>query len=182
MGARPTSVLLFFAALCACDQADPPGQPAWASLENRLFDGAPPVIPHQVAELGRGQCLDCHLRGDAVDGGLRAGATPHPQLTRCQQCHVERTDSGDFQQNRYESAAYATGSRAHSASPRLIPHPLTMREDCLACHGERGIYQELRTTHPERLRCTQCHLPAEQDWPGPRPDLETDPWIAVPSP
>ena len=31
------------------------------------------------------------------------------------------------------------------------------KENCLACHGPRG-HPFLRTSHPERTNCTQCHV------------------------
>ena len=45
------------------------------------------------------------------------------------------------------------------ARRRTIPHPLQLRENCLACHGGPAARAELRTTHPERVRCRQCHVP-----------------------
>jgi cytochrome c-type protein NapB len=43
------------------------------------------------------------------------------------------------------------------ASPPPIPHALQMRENCRACHAGPGAVAELRTTHPERVTCRQCH-------------------------
>jgi hypothetical protein len=34
-----------------------------------------------------------------------------------------------------------------------------MRENCIACHDGPGAREEVRTNHPERWRCRQCHLP-----------------------
>jgi cytochrome c-type protein NapB len=42
-------------------------------------------------------------------------------------------------------------------SPPPIPHALQMRENCRACHAGPGAVAELRTTHPERVTCRQCH-------------------------
>ena len=30
---------------------------------------------------------------------------------------------------------------------------------CLSCHGDEGLTEALRTTHPERINCEQCHVP-----------------------
>jgi predicted CXXCH cytochrome family protein len=34
-----------------------------------------------------------------------------------------------------------------------------MRENCAACHVGPGAREEIITTHPERTRCRQCHVP-----------------------
>jgi cytochrome c-type protein NapB len=34
-----------------------------------------------------------------------------------------------------------------------------MRENCAACHSGPGARAEIITTHPERVRCRQCHVP-----------------------
>jgi nitrate reductase (cytochrome), electron transfer subunit len=167
--------------LAACDTASPQPRPESIPLQaNRLFDGAPPTIPHDVAELGRQDCLSCHLEGDAVSDGQQATATPHPELERCQQCHVPQTLAGDFVASDFAGGVYPMGQRAHAEAPWLIPHPLTMRENCLGCHGPEADEAALRTDHPERIRCQQCHVPAQEGWPGPRKDLEIDPWQTVP--
>ncbi len=147
---------------------------------DRLFDGAPPTIPHDVAELGRHDCLSCHAEGDAIADGEAATVTPHPELERCGQCHVTTEAVNAFADNTFTGGVYPMGLQAHAEAPLLIPHPLTMRENCLACHGPDADEAALRTTHPERIRCQQCHVPAHQGWPGPRPDLEMDPWNTVP--
>lgn len=153
---------------------------ALALAGNRLFDGAPPTIPHEVGGLGRHDCLDCHAEGDAVSDGRRATVTPHPELERCQQCHVSETDVALFQTNEFEGGMYPMGAKAQPMGPLLIPHPLTMRENCLGCHGSDAEEPSLRTTHPERIRCIQCHIPDHEGWPGPRPDWEEHPWRTVP--
>jgi cytochrome c-type protein NapB len=33
-----------------------------------------------------------------------------------------------------------------------------MRENCTACHDGPAAREEIRTPHPERVRCRQCHL------------------------
>ena len=65
--------------------------------------------------------------------------------------------------------------RASSVAPPVMPHSTLMRVNCLACHGPNG-YRGLRTTHPERLNCVQCHaVAAEADQSSPyftgRPEL-----------
>lgn len=139
---------------------------------NRAYDGAPPTIPHGVEELGRHNCQACHTSGTIVWEGKTAPKTPHPELVRCTQCHLERRADTLFADNDHEPGFYARSLRQHEFAPWRIPHPLTLRENCLACH-DQNLDPEwgLRTTHPERSRCTQCHVPAAEDAPGPRPGV-----------
>ena len=53
----------------------------------RMYDGAPPQIPHSIAGL-QGLCLGCHLEG--VQG---ATIVPHPDRPNCLQCHVPQDPS-----------------------------------------------------------------------------------------
>jgi cytochrome c-type protein NapB len=58
---------------------------------NRLYPGAPPVIPHLVQM--RENCQACHA-GPAVREEIRCG---HAERTRCQQCHVPVIVASDFE-------------------------------------------------------------------------------------
>ena len=42
-------------------------------------------------------------------------------------------------------------------------------QNCLSCHTGPGSREEIRTTHPERTRCMQCHVGAilKADWGDP---------------
>jgi len=51
-----------------------------------------------------------------------------------------------------------TGGRLNPISPPTIPHRVLMRENCVACHSGPAAREEIRTTHPERTRCRQCHV------------------------
>jgi nitrate reductase cytochrome c-type subunit len=51
------------------------------------------------------------------------------------------------------------GGRFYEGAPPTIPHPLQLRENCLACHAGPASRPEIRTSHPERARCRQCHVP-----------------------
>ncbi|HRC56557.1 MAG TPA: hypothetical protein PKU97_11575, partial [Kofleriaceae bacterium] len=51
------------------------------------------------------------------------------------------------------------GERAWPGAPPTIPHTTWMRERCDSCHGVWGA-SGLRSTHPWRQSCTQCHAPA----------------------
>ncbi len=48
----------------------------------------------------------------------------------------------------------------HYLAPPVIPHQLLMRENCAACHTGPAAREEIRCTHPERVRCAQCHVEA----------------------
>ena len=43
-------------------------------------------------------------------------------------------------------------------APPVMPHSAFMRENCLACHSGPAAREEIRTPHPERPRCGQCHV------------------------
>ncbi|MEK6716849.1 MAG: hypothetical protein AABZ16_05110 [candidate division NC10 bacterium] len=53
----------------------------------RMYDGAPPQIPHSIAGL-QGLCLGCHL-----EGAQGAAIVPHPDRPNCLQCHVSQDPS-----------------------------------------------------------------------------------------
>ncbi|MCP4603664.1 MAG: hypothetical protein GY847_24630 [Proteobacteria bacterium] len=163
-------------ALLSCDCTSQAEAKVLPLSGNRSYSGAPPVIGHKVAELGRSECLSCHLNGDAEDlDGVKPMKTPHPELTRCVQCHLEKTTDELFRENNFKGSTYEIGISSQPEGPPLIPHPLTMRERCLGCHHEQAEPKQLRTDHPERARCVQCHIPAHQGFPGPRPNIEPIP-------
>ena len=132
----------------------------------RSYDGAPPVIPHPVLRESYGgkNCLQCHQNGDYVpQWQAYAPKTPHPELSSCRQCHVsqvtQRTQVANFFLGK--KADRAKSKPALQGQPLLIPHELFMRKDCLSCHAGNHAVKEIRTTHPERLSCQQCHVAPE---------------------
>jgi cytochrome c-type protein NapB len=50
------------------------------------------------------------------------------------------------------------GERLYPGAPPTIPHRLLMRENCGACHVGPGARAGIVTSHPERVRCRQCHV------------------------
>jgi cytochrome c-type protein NapB len=78
---------------------------------------------------------------------------------RCAQCHVTQSDAPLFVSSRFVGLRQepVPGPRHHELAPPVIPHRVFLREDCLACHGGEAAREELRTSHPERVRCRQCH-------------------------
>ncbi len=171
---RARSILLLGLCLLmsSCDNVSKARANALPLEKDRAYSGAPPVTSHKVKELGRFDCLACHLNGNAKEvGGALPKKTPHPEFVRCRNCHLEKTTDNLFRKNNFVGSTYKTGIRSQQNGPWLIPHPLTMRENCLGCHGDRADPEQLKTTHPERVRCMQCHIPAHQGFPRSRSDL-----------
>lgn len=138
----------------------------WRKYEDRrAFPGAPPAIPHLVDggpdfESGK-RCAACHVKGGYVPKyNAYAPVTPHPDFYYCRQCHVPRQSETLFRETMWASVARPKKSlRAMPGAPPAIPHPLQMRENCLACHSGPSSVPEIRSTHPDRGNCRQCHVP-----------------------
>lgn len=132
--------------------------------ERRAYDGAPPVIPHM--RMGTG-CTNCHSQ-TGIQFGEMGFAPPMPHsidadaFARCEQCHVYAEEQTVFAENDFIPLRQdlRKGRRATSTSPPVMPHPVFMRENCAACHTGPAAREEIRCTHPERVRCGQCHVPA----------------------
>lgn len=137
-------------------------------MERRAYDGAPPTVPHPVAQRDAPSCLVCHRDGLDVAGRV-APAIPHAELGNCLQCHVVSSAPmpgdalpGDLSRNNSFAglAPPGRGERAWPVAPPTIPHATLMRARCESCHG---VYAAgLRSTHPWRQSCTQCHAPSAQ--------------------
>ena len=132
----------------------------------RAYDGAPPRIPHPIPAFGALECVVCHRDGLRLDGRV-APPMSHRELGSCVQCHVP--DEGEMPGARLGGgppleSTFAgrpspeRGVRAWPVAPPQIPHSTLMRERCDSCHGVWA--SALRTTHPERGSCTQCHAPS----------------------
>lgn len=157
----------------------------------RAYPGAPPRIPHGLTptEFQTGGCKTCHERGGFSQRfGAYVPLTPHPEMGACLQCHVgdaklmaialpgadpsarcrqchapgatRWSDSTlDWQPGTWPRLAATTPGR----NPPPIPHAPEMRGNCLACHAAPSAVAELRTRHPERANCRQCHVTAAPD-------------------
>jgi cytochrome c-type protein NapB len=132
----------------------------------RAYDGAPPVIPHPP--LG-GTCTDCHASTARDLPGVGI-APPNPHLdtpgmsaARCRQCHVFRQTEELFVPTAFEGLKQVPrkGGRMYADAPPVIPHHLFMRENCNACHSGPAAREEIRCSHPDRVRCLQCHARQE---------------------
>lgn len=132
----------------------------------RAFPGAPPVIPHELLEdksMGAGNCLACHRAGGYVPVfKAYAPVTPHPKLENCRQCHVPQQKVPAFVASTFErTPAPEIDGQQLAGGPPPIPHTLQLRENCLACHAGPAAVAKIRTPHPERVNCRQCHVPQE---------------------
>jgi len=173
---RADLALLAFAWLVGCSENDAPASKtsvpgragalkstASVRAERRLFDGAPPVIPHPP--LGA-SCVQCHNEQgmEVADLGF-APPSPHEltrgmsAFSRCNQCHVHRLADDEFVANTFAGLAQdlRLGERLYDDAPPVMPHARAMRENCVACHSGPAAREEVRCSHPERTRCEQCH-------------------------
>lgn len=133
--------------------------------ENRAFNGAPPTIPHAIDQRSDASCVACHKDG-VVTKSLRISRMSHAFLTNCTQCHVEsrprHMPATVVRENTFAGLpAPSAGPRAFASAPPQIPHSTWMRSDCMSCHGYEGLHG-LRTTHPWRNSCQQCHAPSAE--------------------
>jgi cytochrome c-type protein NapB len=136
----------------------------------RAFSGAPPVVPHAIDERNAQACLSCHGAGLKV-GQVIAPKMSHHYLPNCTQCHVEAEQNAPWAlaaaMPRTEFVGLSEpgrGERAGPGAPPTIPHAVWMRSNCSTCHGTLGK-EGLRTSHPWRANCTQCHAPSRGfDW------------------
>ncbi len=141
-----------------------------ARMERRAYEGAPPRSPHPVDGVEAAACPTCHRDGMKVFGKV-APPMPHAAYANCQQCHASEqplapraalpvavSEENDF----VGLPPAANGDRAYEGAPPQIPHPSFLREHCTSCHG---VWSEgLRTSHPWRQNCLQCHaLAADAD-------------------
>lgn len=135
----------------------------------RAYDGAPPRIPHPVRQDSAAECLVCHDEGLRFRGRL-APPMSHRELTSCTQCHV--VDEAPMPgvgalppdpravPNSFAGLASPDGGpRFQPIGPPQIPHRSVMRERCASCHGVNGR-NPMRSTHPARQSCEQCHTPS----------------------
>ncbi len=134
----------------------------------RAYDGAPPIVPHPVAQGSAAVCIACHSEARQI-GDVVAPAISHPVYTSCTQCHVSSKGLGsEWNTSEYDlhtgnrftgDHQPRKGTQAYPDAPHTIPHTLHMRQNCLSCHGPLGT-SPIRTDHPERQSCTQCHVPS----------------------
>lgn len=150
-------LLLLVVPVTGCQRAE-------TRSERRAYDGAPPVIPHPPFSAS---CGFCHAeRSMRVPGVGFSPALPHEKtpgmgaMSRCEQCHVYSTTREVFRQNDFSGLKQdlRRGERMYPGAPPTVPHLIFMRENCFACHTGHAAREEIRSPHPERMRCLQCHM------------------------
>lgn len=142
-------------AVLAAGQSPDEDPPQRQLRPRRMYFGAPPAVPHDLGP-DMSDCLLCH-----GDPDMGAPLTPHPTRLRCRQCHVAAEEEVTaFRANQLVGLPPpGRAPRVQPAGPPLIPHAVLLRENCLACHDPELSKEIIPTTHPERLRCRQCHMP-----------------------
>ena len=162
-------VLLIVTGAAGCD-ATAPQQSTIAvtastvRAERRLYDGAPPVIPHPPLNI---TCVECHTNTgkEAPPLGF-APANPHAttsglsRTSNCRQCHVFGSQTDVFEATEFVGLRqqFAKADRLYPGAPPVIPHAVFMRENCNACHSGPVARPEIRCSHPLRSNCNQCHV------------------------
>jgi cytochrome c-type protein NapB len=143
--------------------------------QRRMYDGAPPVIPHP--EFGAA-CSSCHGEtGIEVEGVGYSPPSPHERtaglsaVSRCVQCHVFARTQVELVANAFAGLRQdlRPSGRQHALAPPVLPHRVFMRENCAACHSGPAAREEIRCGHPDRTRCLQCHVPQVGNEPFERP-------------
>jgi cytochrome c-type protein NapB len=157
----------------------------------RAYPGAPPRIPHGLSpeEYRSGDCNACHERGGySARFAAYVPLTPHPEKGMCLQCHVgdeavtgislpsadpnnrcPQCHGSGGTPGAYPGAApnWRTAARPDVPAPTVdrspppISHDLQSRGNCLPCHAGPAAVAEIRTEHPERADCRQCHVARE---------------------
>ncbi|WP_237607188.1 nitrate reductase cytochrome c-type subunit [Roseimaritima sediminicola] len=131
----------------------------------RAYNGAPPIIPHQIENTSDAACYACHGGGVKIDG-VQASVMSHQFLGNCVQCHAPMAPKPFQDVDASVETSFAglpapkQGQRAYPGAPPTIPHSRWMRENCNACHGGPHGWAGMESTHPWRTNCTQCHAPS----------------------
>jgi len=150
---------------CAVGEDESAKNSATVRAARRAYDGAPPVVPHEDFGMS---CVSCHNeQGVELEDVGFAPPSPHEltdgmnALSRCRQCHVFKAADTLFVANDFAGLRQdlRRGPRLNPLAPPTIPHKTFMRENCTACHSGAAAREEIRTPHPDRTRCRQCHVP-----------------------
>lgn len=165
--------------------------PTNVRAERRLYDGAPPVIPHKPLNIS---CTQCHTSTgrEAPPLGF-APANPHAATrgisgtSYCQQCHVFRRSESTFNNSPNDfsglSQHFVPAERLYPGAPPVIPHRVFMRENCASCHSGPAARLEIVCRHIQRANCRQCHVPqTAPDDEAAAPDLAASPFEASSQP
>ncbi|MBM3786036.1 MAG: cytochrome C [Acidobacteria bacterium] len=134
----------------------------------RAYPGAPPAIPHPLFDkrsIGGRSCTGCHAKGGYVPVfKAYTPVTPHPEWSNCVSCHVSAAEKGRFVETGFIAAKPPpVWDPALPGGPPAVPHSLDNRSNCVACHAGPGAVKEIRTPHPERQNCRQCHVSLDDE-------------------
>jgi len=107
-------------------------------------------------------CLQCHT----PDAHLLGVALPGNEANDiCRQCHALGANRNQPSTHRawgdvdWRPAQWPPLDPVRaSGTPPPIPHDLALRGNCGTCHVGQSAISEIRTAHPERSNCRQCHL------------------------
>ncbi len=140
----PENHAAFTSDICTnCHKADQPG----------VAPGAARAVPHQI-EGGMADCKMCH----AADG-IRPWPANHAAFTPdlCGNCHALPQGSAAPASTPDSS----DDSDDMAGGPMPIPHEVTGREQCLACHNPDGGLKPAPSDHAGRTNdsCQTCHKP-----------------------
>lgn len=132
--------------------------------KNRKIISGPPIVPHDIKDtfnLKMNRCLSCHLEGSfSPNLGKYAPKTPHPEFSHCNQCHLPQKTNSLFKENNVASYSFKRIGALLALGPPRIPHDFQNRSNCVSCHAGPSAPKEIRTDHPDRIHCRQCHMPA----------------------
>ena len=127
------------------------------------FHAYVPLTPHP----GDGECLQCHVGADEL---MAIPLLSPDSSRRCHQCHGPGGRPHAFKEDlpRWQPAPWprVVSDTQPGTPPAVLPHDLQGRGNCLACHAGPGAVAEIRTRHPERADCRQCHVSSD---PGEAP-------------
>jgi cytochrome c-type protein NapB len=135
----------------------------------RAYNGAPPVVPHPIDQGAYPNCATCHERGMRI-GDRVAPMMSHQRYENCYQCHVVSAqpmpgatlseETPPYRDNSFVGLETQRSTRWWAAAPPTTPHSTLMRSRCESCHGVLG--SGIRSSHPHRQSCVQCHAVSSQ--------------------
>ena len=147
----------------------------WASLQPRLGDAAQCAKCHSDVDMvwsrsahSAQTCEACHGAGDRH---IAYGAIMDPAKELCNTCHEQIPGRPAFfaqiaKLDHFPLQACTTCHDPHAPAAVFpsIPHNVAGREDCLACHGVKGI-AEIPPNHANRPveLCVGCHKLEDRD-------------------
>ena len=166
---RATGMVLCLV-LCAigCSASPPPRDVLLVTIDRpKRANALDPTTLRELAAAWRRIADDAEIRCAVLTGaGSRvfcSGMDMRETIPASQRlARGERVSDDVFRENSFAGLPQdlRRGERAHEHAPPVMPHAVFMRENCAACHTGEAARAEIRCSHPERLQCVQCHVPA----------------------